>query len=106
MDCVVEGLQFPNVYADLRFSSDKSTYKQNPFNPEIGLAFVDIKNLDGTPFELCPRTLLKRACKELLDLGLEIKAGIEIEFTVLKDPIKMEAIETGTYMSFSSLSLL
>ncbi len=71
-------------FGDMRIRPDKSTFKQCPWNPKLGMVFVDIFNLDGTPFDMCGRHLLRRAKSILHDLGgYLVKIGIEIEFVLI-----------------------
>ena len=81
-DTLVPGLKLPNIFSDVILSPVKSTFKVSPWNPDIGLAFTEILNLDGTPFSLCPRNILKRAQAQLKELGFELKAALEIEFVL------------------------
>jgi glutamine synthetase len=67
---------------------------------------VDFRNIDHTPFELCPRTLLKRACADLkARFGYEMKVGIEVEFFLFKkEDGKFKPFETNTYLNINSLA--
>lgn len=40
----------------------------------------DVYNTDGTPFEGCPRVVLKKVLKELKEYGYEFYVGPEVEF--------------------------
>lgn len=105
-DCIVKGLNYPNIFADLRFVPDKSSLVNCPWNAKLGLSFVNITHVDGSPFSLCPRTILKNVCNELFELGgYECKAGIEIEFILFKGDT-METFENNSYMSLVSLMKL
>lgn len=89
-----------NPYQDVRIIPDKSTYRVCPWNPTYGLCFANFENLDGTPFEMCSRSMLKRACTGLRkNYGIEMRIGIEIEFTLCK---KVETTENGiTHLSYA-----
>jgi glutamine synthetase len=67
-----------------------------PWNKKMGLVFVDFAYTDGTPLELCSRSLLKRAVKQLKEeFDLELKLGVELEFIVYDK--KVAADSTVTY---------
>ncbi|WP_161821437.1 type I glutamate--ammonia ligase [Sporotomaculum syntrophicum] len=62
---------------------DPDTFQCMPWRPtEKGVArmICDVYNPDGTPFEGCPRWILKRALKEAEDMGYELNMGPEGEF--------------------------
>ncbi len=62
---------------------DTSTFNVMPWRPsEKGVArlMCDVYNPDGTPFEGCPRNILKKAVKEAEDMGYEFNVGPEGEF--------------------------
>jgi glutamine synthetase len=42
----------------MKLVPDKSTYKKCPWNPKQGIVFVDLYDLDDTPFRMCPRNIL------------------------------------------------
>ena len=48
------------------------------------MVFARLENLDGTPFDLCGRTLLKKATTELKNnFGFDLRASLTVEFTLL-----------------------
>jgi glutamine synthetase len=71
---------------DLRLLPDEVTRIRLP---QLGLTplhiyFSDITELDGTPWECCPRTLLKRAVQRLkAETGLTLLSSFEHEFQLL-----------------------
>jgi len=69
------------------------------------MVFVRLFNGDSTPFEGCPRYLLEKALNQLKELGgYSIKAGIEIEFTLLKKGT-LEPYDNSTYYSLHSMAV-
>ena len=46
--------------------------------------------LDKSPWELCPRELLRRAARMIGELDYQVKAGAEIEFYLLKENQRFE----------------
>ncbi|OWZ82996.1 type I glutamate--ammonia ligase [Natranaerobius trueperi] len=62
---------------------DTSTFNVMPWRPsDKGVASLvcDVYNPDGTPFEGCPRNILKSALKECQDMGYRFNVGPEGEF--------------------------
>ncbi len=79
-DMISEGLKLPDIFKDVRIVPDKSSYQACPWNDRVGLVFAQFQLLDGSEYRACPQSTLKRAIKELAELGYQIKSGIEIEF--------------------------
>ena len=46
--------------------------------------------LDNSPWELCPRELLRRAIKMIGELGYQVRIGVEIEFFLFKQDQHLE----------------
>ena len=76
--------------SDMLLSPDLNTYRVDPW-PSEGLSYsrhgliahiiCDVFRLpEGTPFEGCPRGILKRVCAEAKAMGYEMNAGPEAEF--------------------------
>lgn len=84
-DKICEGLNYNQPMEDIMLIPDKASFRVCPWNKEIGLVFFREETLDGAPFDLCPRTLLMKACRELKQAyKIEVRIGIELEFTILK----------------------
>ncbi|HED24222.1 MAG TPA: type I glutamate--ammonia ligase, partial [Firmicutes bacterium] len=69
--------------SDQRLVPDLDTFQVMPWRPkEEGVArmICDVYNPDGTPFEGCPRGILKRVIREAAELGYELNMGPEGEF--------------------------
>jgi glutamine synthetase len=71
---------------DLRLMPDKSTGVELPADgdkPGVRLYLADQIQPDGTPWDCCPRTFLKRAIDDLhLATGLRVVASFEHEFVL------------------------
>jgi glutamine synthetase, type I len=68
--------------SDMYLKPDLSTFTVFPwtnFHKEARL-ICDIYNIDGTPFEGCPRNTLKKVLKEAEQMGYVMKVGPECEF--------------------------
>ncbi|HHU63446.1 MAG TPA: type I glutamate--ammonia ligase [Clostridiales bacterium] len=69
--------------SDMYLRPDPSTFVVFPWRPDdsrVARLICDVYNSDGTPFEGCPRNVLKRALKEAEDMGYSMYVGPEAEF--------------------------
>jgi glutamine synthetase len=69
--------------SDMYLLPDPSTFVIFPWRPtEGGVArlICDVYNPDGTPFEGCPRSALKKVINEASELGYVYNVGPELEF--------------------------
>jgi len=75
--------------SDMYLMPDPDTFVVFPWSPPEGgeaRLICDVYNPDGTPFEGCPRSTLKRIIAEAADMGYVMNAGPEAEFFLfLKD---------------------
>ena len=63
--------------------------------------------MDNTPFSGCPRYRLESARSELKTLGLELRVGFELDFSIFRNKDgKLESIEHNNYDSANSLDEL
>lgn len=71
-------------YGDVMLMPDAETGVEVDFGdgtPAERFFLCDVRNTDGSPWDCCPRTLLKDAIKDLADeTGLTLKATFEHEF--------------------------
>jgi len=68
--------------SDMYLKPDYSTFTINPWEEEKDVARItcDVYNPDGSPFEGCPRTNLKRVVREIEKMGFTAYFGPEMEF--------------------------
>src|SRR5690349_3631095 len=70
--------------SDMFLKPDLNTFQVFPWSyagaERVGRVICDIANPDGTPFEGCPRSTLKRVIALAADKGFAMKAGPEAEF--------------------------
>jgi glutamine synthetase len=89
---------------DMVLRPDPATFAVYPWRaaPEgrEGRLICDIAMPDGTPFEGCPRTTLRRAVERATALG-GMQAGFEIEF-YLFDRGSTATADVGSYFDFSA----
>lgn len=68
--------------SDMFLKPDYSTFMVNPWEEEKDVARItcDVYNPDGSPFDGCPRTNLKRVLREVEEMGFTTNFGPEMEF--------------------------
>ncbi|MCY0878977.1 MAG: type I glutamate--ammonia ligase [Firmicutes bacterium] len=69
--------------SDMLLAPDPNTFTVLPWTQGSGLTarlMCDIKNPDGSPFQGCPRSALKRVLQEAREMGYEVMVGPEPEF--------------------------
>lgn len=95
-----------NETMDLRIFPDKSTFLVFPFKisklKNSARLICDIHNADGTPFQGCPRSNLKRVIENAKHYGYTMHIGPEVEFFLFKTDennniINVNSEKTGYY---------
>jgi len=86
--------------SDMLLQPDLATFRiypwpTHPSGGKVGRLICDIHNPDGTPFEGCPRTTLKKVIARAADAGLALCAGPEAEFFLFQ--MKDGAPTTATH---------
>src|SRR6202034_955248 len=62
---------------EVRIVPDPDTFVPLPYAPGAGAMLADLVKPDGSPWEACPRTLLKQAIVELAGEAYAVQAAIE-----------------------------
>jgi glutamine synthetase len=75
----VEGM---GPVGEIRLIPDPNTFRMLPYAPRVGAMTVDMIKLDGTPWEACPRSFLKRQIKAAADMGINLQMVVEFEWTM------------------------
>jgi len=78
----IEGF-FRTQESDMILLPDPDTFRVFPWEDRRGKVarmICDVRLPDGSPFEGCPRTALKRAVKKGENLGYQLRVGTEVEF--------------------------
>jgi glutamine synthetase len=97
---IVEGSPF-DATGDLRLVPDPRSLTRIdgiPGRPPLTVLLADITHTDGTAWECCPRTFLRRAVAELeQEAGLQVFAAFEHEFMLVTDapaepPMSLQAM--------------
>jgi glutamine synthetase len=96
--------------ADMYLMPDPSTFAVLPTAPGAPVEarlMCDVRNPDGTPFEGCPRSTLRRALDEAAGLGFAVRAGAELEFFLFEQSTDVSATPTtndrGSYFDLSPM---
>ncbi|GAC1656511.1 MAG: glutamine synthetase family protein [Ktedonobacteraceae bacterium] len=84
----VEGM---GPVGEFRLIPDPQTFVTLPYVPNTGSMMCDMILLDGTPWEACPRSFLKRMIARLAEQGMRAEAAVEHEFYLARQ-------EGSTYM--------
>ncbi len=93
--------------SDVLAKPDAKTFQLLPWRSDgVGIARVicDIANLDGSPFEGCPRNVLKRSLEAARQEGFSFFAAPEIEYFYFAsaDPTQgAKPIDTGSYFELT-----
>ncbi|MHB1611833.1 MAG: glutamine synthetase family protein, partial [Sulfobacillus sp.] len=94
--------------SDMYLAPDPDTFAIFPWKPKQGMTarlMCDIKNPDGSPFDGCPRTALKRVLAESRDMGYEVMVGPEPEFFLFsRDANGMATTKTIDQAGYFDLS--
>jgi glutamine synthetase len=93
---------------DMFLKPDLETFRIFPWpshqaGGNVGRLICDIEKPDGTPFEGCPRTVLKRVVARAAEMGLALQAGPEVEFFLFH--LKEGAPTTQTHDAASYFDL-
>ncbi|WP_276970320.1 glutamine synthetase family protein [Ferrimicrobium acidiphilum] len=86
--------------SDVIARPDPDSFTILPNQPHVARMFCDIVNLDGTPFDGCPRNVLKRTLERTRALGLTFFVSPEIEYFYL-DPTTTKPLDEGSYFDLS-----
>jgi len=75
----VEGM---GPVGEIRLTPDPDTFTILPYAPHSAAMTVDMLKQDGTPWEACPRSFLKRQIADCAAEGFNVQAAFECEFTL------------------------
>jgi glutamine synthetase len=94
--------------SDMLLVPDLDTFQVFPWASEhgrVGRLICDIARPDGSPFEGCPRTALKRMVEKAAGMGYRMMAGPEAEFFLFQRNQEQEPTprthDTGGYFDLS-----
>jgi glutamine synthetase len=93
--------------ADVLARPDPTTFQVLPWHGQeatVARVFCDIANLDGTPFEGCPRNTLRRTLERALAAGYTFFAAPEVEYFYFADADPSHApvtLDSGSYFDLA-----
>ena len=64
--------------------ADPETFRVLPWAPHSGWILCDLYRTDGTPHPYSTRALMRRMLARLAERGFTWRAGLEVEFHLLK----------------------
>lgn len=114
---LVKGMMAMNLLDDLQYDTalgatgevrlipDPTTFTILPYAPGSAAMFCDLLELDHRPWDLCPRSILKRTLERSSSAGITFKAAFEPEFTLAHaDGGRFAPIDQGLCFSTESMS--
>jgi glutamine synthetase len=75
----VEGM---GPVGEVRLTPDPATFRILPYADNSAAMTTDMLKLDGTPWEACPRSFLKRQIAAAADLGILLQMTVELEWSM------------------------
>ncbi len=94
--------------SDMYLRPDPNTFAVFPWKAKEGTTarlICDVYSTDGTPFEGCPRSTLKRVLQEAREMGFELMVGPEPEFFLfLRDERGRATTITNDHAGYFDLS--
>ncbi|MGH9071058.1 MAG: glutamine synthetase family protein [Acidimicrobiales bacterium] len=97
--------------SDVLARPDPKTFQLLPWRSDdtpVARVFCDVLNLDGSPFEGCPRHVLRRALDRAAERGFSFFAAPEMEYFYFADADPSRAprpIDTGSYFELTVADL-
>ena len=94
--------------SDVLARPDPKTFQLLPWHPgdvPVARVFCDIFNLDGTPFEGCPRHVLRRTLDRAREQGFTFFAAPEIEYFYFADADPSHepvTLDSGSYFQLTT----
>ena len=73
-----------NGAGDMVMVADPTTFRILPWSPHSGWILCDLYGTDGTPHPFSTRALMRRMLAQLDERSLAWRAGLEVEFHILK----------------------
>ena len=96
--------------SDMYLSPDLGTFtelKGLDGGPPEGRLICDVHNPDGTPFEGCTRSALRRVVDEAAEMGFAVRAGAELEFFLFERSAEgqptIHTTDRGSYFDLSPI---
>ena len=90
---------------EFRLTPDAATFTILPYAPHTGSMLCDMILTDGTPWEACPRTFLKRMIARLAEQGMRAEAAVEHEFYLAREEGAGMYVPADASLCYSSIGL-
>ena len=97
--------------SDVLARPDLTTFQLLPWRDgdlAVARVFCDVLNLDGTPFEGCPRNVLRRSLEHARQKGFSFYAAPELEYFYFSSPDVdggLEPLDSGSYFELTVADL-
>lgn len=94
--------------SDMVALPDPTTLQILPWRQDgqlVATMFCDVVHPDGSPYEGDPRYVLKRNLRKAAELGYTLYVGPELEYYYLKNDVKPEVVDHGTYFDQTTRDL-
>ncbi len=92
--------------SDLMAVPDPLTFRIIPWEiagERVAMMFCDIQNVDGTPYEGCPRWVLKRNLAKLEENNWTFYVGPEIEYFYFENSEETKGLDKAGYFDFDAI---
>jgi len=98
----VEGM---GPVGEIRLVPDLETFRLLPYAPSSAAMTVDMRQHDGSPWEACPRSFLKRQIDACAEAGFSVRAAFECEFTLATRDAEGRYAPLDESLCFSSVGM-
>jgi glutamine synthetase len=98
----VEGM---GPVGEIRLIPDPETFRVLPYAPHSAAMTVDMCNKDGSAWEACPRSFLKRQIVACAAEGFSVQAAFECEFTLATRNVDGTFAPLDESLCFSSVGM-
>jgi len=98
----VEGM---GPVGEIRITPDPATFRVLPYADKTAAMTVDMLKIDGTPWEACPRSFLKRQIQAAADLGISLQMAVEFEWSMATKGADGSYVPLDQTLCFSTTSM-
>ena len=99
-------IQGVGAAGEVRLTPDLRTFKILPYSPRAAMMICDMLELDGQPWELCPRSFLRRIVEQGRgEFGLTILAAFEPEWSLARRGLDGSYTAIDDSLCFSTIGM-
>ncbi len=92
---------------EIRLMADPRTFRVLPYAPHTAALLCNLLALDGTPWEACPRSFLRRMVERIQgEAGLTILASFESEWSLARRSLDGTYAAIDDSLGYSSIGML